>query len=446
MPTLELYNENAFRTEPFREGAYTFGGIGLPHDFIVDAAVVLLQVETDIELKSLTRTSDGKIYLLFQGVEKPEIQFMAHAVTDKSAARVNTEAGSLHVVFEEVASFLAALPVDSELTSDVPCILRPTKSITVPPPVTGVRLAAERDAVVAECDEIPQRGHFIQTSPLYREGLDLLAGYNASIERRPAQNQIVIGIRRGAGDEFCDRPELEEHGDEGPIGSSLPDDDALACRDMLYTIAGVPPLEDGTFRLTGSSGVSVLNFPDEHTVVIDFTRASFIFGLPIATRFLNFADEPIIVDRDDFETEDFDEWLDDTLGVASTDDGTTFLVFKSPENIYFVEVTESGSPVGDIEDWAVNTMGVLVSLDNRAFFAYKTASTVYYVEASRDLSGPTVGWQEGTIGIWIKEPYEIYAACRTNIGSFFVQVTPVTDIAEMPDHLRGPMGYFTHTF
>lgn len=445
MPTLELYNDNAFRTEPFKEGIHTFGGLALPNDFIVDAIAVLLHQETDIELKSIMR-SGHEILLAFQGTDAPDVQFHMTAAANESAVRDNNEQGSLHVVFGSVEAFRMTLPNGTMLESDEPCVLRSIKVMTVPPPVTGVRLASELDAEVAECGDIPRRGQFIQTSPLYRSNLSLRAGYNAFIDRNPERNQIVIGIRRGAGDEFCDRPEIEEFDDDGPMSSSLPDGLQLTCRDMLYTLAGIPPLADGTFKILGGRGVSVINVPDEHTVVIDFTRASFTFGLPISTRLLNFAEYPIHVNRAEFEVEDFNSWLDDTLGVASTEDGTAYLVFKSQENVYFVEITECGEPVGDISDWDEHAMGTLLSVDEQAYFAYKTAEAVYYVEATRDLSGPTVGWREGTIGIWIKEPHEIYAACRTSIGSFFVQVTPVVDIAEIPDHLRGPMGHFVHTF
>ncbi|MDR2377729.1 MAG: hypothetical protein LBD54_03185, partial [Puniceicoccales bacterium] len=47
----------------------------------------------------------------------------------------------------------------------------------------------------------------------------------------------------------------------------------LSCDGLIRTVNGAGPDGSGDFSILGGAGVEVRNYPDEHRIVVDFTRA-----------------------------------------------------------------------------------------------------------------------------------------------------------------------------
>jgi len=126
----------------------------------------------------------------------------------------------------------------------------------------------ERYTVDGCCNSISEYaevGHTVASGLV--GNIKLKAGYNTRINVNPLTNVVTFFPEQAAGlGEPCE--EVERWPTETkPSGSSL-FSGGDACGDLIYTVNGVSPTENGVFRLNGGSGISVVAYPDQHRIDI----------------------------------------------------------------------------------------------------------------------------------------------------------------------------------
>ena len=86
--------------------------------------------------------------------------------------------------------------------------------------------------------------------------VEFVPGRNAAIAATPADMTLTISADLDAGE----------------LRPCWPEAGGSVCADFIATINGVGPDDGGDFTILGGSGVDVREYPEEHRIVIDFSR------------------------------------------------------------------------------------------------------------------------------------------------------------------------------
>lgn len=274
MAQTEFYNLNEHRKYPFvfpSNGVFNFGppvSIVLPDHCILDCGFILgssanFHSDSDwVQLKSLTRIADNIIFKFSVSSTPQEFSF----VRDKNVAWGATD-------FVETGDSIGFLVTGNllDLWSALPSGL---ELIAWPP---------DPQPIVEPALVVSQRGHVVKTlnvgnlkklsgarccdpAPVFNnDEVDMVAegltgqvvfksGYNMIIYANLAGPTVTFSAVVGQGmGEPCNLP--------GAIG--LP-----KCADMIFTINGVAPTENGVFRLSANNGLYVDLYPSLHKIII----------------------------------------------------------------------------------------------------------------------------------------------------------------------------------
>jgi len=92
-------------------------------------------------------------------------------------------------------------------------------------------------------------------------------GYNIKINLSPVSNSLTIVPSQGSGDGTPCEEVKRWPSETKPAGSSVYSG-GEACADLMFTVNGVSPANNGAFQLLGGSGIRVLGYADLHRIDI----------------------------------------------------------------------------------------------------------------------------------------------------------------------------------
>lgn len=134
------------------------------------------------------------------------------------------------------------------------------------PGVQTVRVFSELDD-----DGSAVRYQYVQSCPDIQQAITMQAGHNVALQLSNEQLQIEYLAGAGAGT-VCAPVELVEYaGAEvvAPVPTQL-----LTCGDYLAAVNCVLADASGTLQIAGVGGVSVVDYPDQHKIVVDLSAVT----------------------------------------------------------------------------------------------------------------------------------------------------------------------------
>lgn len=234
---LEFHDYAAGVDYPFvsRTDMY-LGSYALPTDVIVDAGVTLYGPYRPIQLRSIRANHPG--FTIVLSAEEETLTFTG----DGGVCRASGKNSSGFIITGPgMAAFLDRLTVGNDY---------PGKNIVLEPS----RVQALDEYCVTEFN-VFNNGEI--TALGMTGDIDFVPGYNARVGMAPAANSITLIAELGAGEGTLCWPE---------------DEAADPCQGFVRSINGATGDSLDTIRIAGGSGVDVIEYPDDHRLVIDFTR------------------------------------------------------------------------------------------------------------------------------------------------------------------------------